>query len=63
MNKPTLLIWGMKDPFVTQKHLQKFQDNFIEVKTFTFEEAGHYPHEEEPDEVTEIIADWLKGNV
>lgn len=60
-DKPTLLIWGMKDPFVTQQHLQKFQDNLIEVKTFTLDEAGHYPHEEEPGAVTQIVADWLRS--
>lgn len=60
-DKPTLLIWGLKDPFVTEQHLQKFQDNFMEVKTFTLDEAGHYPHEEEPGKVTQVMSDWLKG--
>jgi pimeloyl-ACP methyl ester carboxylesterase len=58
-NKETLLIWGMKDAFVTLEFLTKFQMAFRNAQSLLLEEAGHYPHEEQPAEVINAMVDFL----
>ncbi|HYF03398.1 MAG TPA: alpha/beta fold hydrolase [Patescibacteria group bacterium] len=58
-DKPVLLIWGMKDSFVTPKYLTKFENAFKNSETLQLENAGHFPHEEEPDAVIAEIRRWL----
>jgi len=59
-DKPTLLIWGMKDPFVTPKYLTKFQSGFTNSKTITLETCGHFPQEEQPALVGQAIYSFLE---
>ena len=58
-NKPTLCIWGMKDPVIIPKYLDKFQSGFINSTTIKLENCGHFPQEEEPDIAADAIADFL----
>jgi pimeloyl-ACP methyl ester carboxylesterase len=58
-NKETLLIWGMKDPVVRPEFLKKFQAAFCNAKSLLLEEAGHFPHEEQPEEVINAMVDFL----
>jgi pimeloyl-ACP methyl ester carboxylesterase len=59
--KPTLFIWGMKDPFIKFHHLDKFQKVFDHFKTVKLEECGHFPQEEQPVTVSNSIFDFLKS--
>ncbi len=59
-NKPTLLIWGMKDAVIKPHNLFKFQKEFSNSKTIQLETCGHFPQEEEPEEVTKAISNFLK---
>ncbi|MRG44108.1 alpha/beta fold hydrolase [Chitinophaga sp. SYP-B3965] len=58
-NKPTLFIWGMKDPFIKPAHLDKFQTGFPNSTTLKLETAGHFPQEEQPETVTRTILKFL----
>jgi pimeloyl-ACP methyl ester carboxylesterase len=57
--KPTLFIWGMKDPFITPRNLMKFVEGFPNSKTYKIETAGHFPQEEETEKVIREIRDFL----
>ncbi len=59
-NKPILLIWGMKDPFVRPKHLEKFQSGFPQAQALKLENCGHFPQEEEAENVTRNIRAFLE---
>ncbi|MBK6952800.1 MAG: alpha/beta fold hydrolase [Crocinitomicaceae bacterium] len=52
--KPTLFIWGMKDPVIKSKYLEKFESGFTNSKTIRLETCGHFPQEEQAEET--IIA-------
>jgi pimeloyl-ACP methyl ester carboxylesterase len=54
-NKPTLFIWGMKDPVIKPDHLYKFLTGFPNATTVKLETAGHFPQEEQPAAVTNAI--------
>ena len=58
-NKPTLLIWGMKDPVIKPEYLYKFASGFSDAVTVKLETAGHFPQEEQPAVVTRAILTFL----
>lgn len=58
-DKPTLLIWGMKDPLIKAHYLEKFQNGFTRSETLKLETSGHFPQEEQPEIVTKSIIDFL----
>ncbi|MCS4434749.1 alpha/beta fold hydrolase [Aquiflexum gelatinilyticum] len=61
-DKPVLFIWGMKDPVIKPHNLEKFESGFPNHRTLKIASAGHFPQEEEPEQVIHGINDWLKGN-
>jgi len=58
-NKPTLLIWGMKDPVIKPHNLDKFLSGFTNSKTIKLETSGHFPQEEQPELVKQAILDFM----
>ena len=58
-NKPTLFIWGMKDPIIKPHYLHKFQIGFTNSTTVKLETAGHFPQEEQAEIVTNVMLDFL----
>jgi pimeloyl-ACP methyl ester carboxylesterase len=60
--KPTLFIWGMKDPVIKPHYLDKFQSGFTYTTTVRLETSGHFPQEEQPDIVVKSISSFLLGN-
>lgn len=60
--KPTLFIWGMKDPVIKKQYLDKFVSGFANSKQIRLETSGHFPQEEEPETVTKSILEFLTDN-
>ena len=58
-SKPTLFIWGMKDPVIKPAYLHKFLTGFPNATVSKIETAGHFPQEEEPAAVTRAILTFL----
>ncbi|MCX6180401.1 MAG: alpha/beta fold hydrolase [Bacteroidetes bacterium] len=57
--KPVLFIWGMKDPVIKAKYLEKFQQGFPNSTTCKLESCGHFPQEEEAERVTQALKKFL----
>lgn len=60
-HKPTLLVWGMKDPVIKPHYLEKFQRGFANATTVRLETCGHFPQEEEPEAVATALLRFLAG--
>lgn len=58
-NKPTLFVWGMKDPFIKAHYLEKFESSFVNSSTLKLEASGHFPQEEEPNKLIRAMLDFL----
>ena len=58
--KPVLFIWGMADPIISSKNLEKFKKGFPNAEVFQLEHSGHFPQEEEPEKVIKAIRRFLK---
>ena len=59
--KPTLFIWGMKDPVIRAHNLQKFLSGFPDASACELPNSGHFPQEEEPERVAQFIFEFMKG--
>lgn len=59
MQCPLLLLWGEKDPWIKarEKGVQFLQYYPQAVEHYL--EAGHCPHDEVPEQVNSLIADWI----
>ncbi len=55
---PTLIIWGMKDSAFLPTQLARWRDLLPYAKVVELPDAGHWPHEEEPDDVARLVLDW-----
>lgn len=58
-NKPVLIIWGMKDAFITEKHLLWMQEQFPAAEVVKYEDAGHFVLEEKSVVAGPVIEAFL----
>ena len=58
-DKPTLILWGMKDPAFTPAALARWLELFPHAEVVRFSEAGHFVPEEEGDAVVSQVAAFL----
>lgn len=59
-DKPTLFVWGMKDPVIKPKYLKRFITGFPYSRVVEIGTAGHFPQEEQPLEVASAIKAFVK---
>ena len=62
LQRPLLVIWGEKDPWTPvagAKIYQDLADNNSEVEFKIIPNAGHCPHDENPEAVNAKILEWL----
>lgn len=50
----------MKDPVIKPHNLEKFVSGFPKADVVLLESAGHFPQEEQPEEVLKAITGFLK---
>lgn len=56
----TLVIWGKNDKYIPIKLGVKLKAKLSNSTFVTIENAGHLPHEEQPDQVNKLIVEFLK---
>ncbi|HEX6819294.1 MAG TPA: alpha/beta fold hydrolase [Ktedonobacterales bacterium] len=59
---PTLLIWGMRDPVLTEPVLRMWQRLYPHATTYELEEASHFLQEDAPEQSVKWIAEFLAAN-
>lgn len=56
---PLLLIWGEGDPWMNARERSaKFRQYYPQLTEY-FLQAGHCPHDEVPEQVNQLIQDWV----
>jgi pimeloyl-ACP methyl ester carboxylesterase len=53
--KPLTVLWGMKDPALSERHLKRWVDSFARATVVRVEDAGHFVAEERPDAVIDAV--------
>jgi haloalkane dehalogenase len=59
-NIPALIVWGMQDPAFTPQHLSRWQRVLPDAQTLDIGDAGHWPHEEQPQLVSAALQSFLE---
>ncbi|MBX2876806.1 MAG: alpha/beta fold hydrolase [Saprospiraceae bacterium] len=62
-DKPILFLWGMQDPFVLPKYLDKYASAFPKAQIRKLEDCGHFPQEEKKEEVKESLSSFLHQQI
>lgn len=57
---PTLVIWGMKDPYQLPGLLEGLDAHVPDLMLLRIEDAGHYPMESHAEQVTRAIRGFLQ---
>ena len=60
---PTLILWGMADPWLSADIAEKLAANASNIEMVRLEEAKHYPQEHWPKEVSEAMVNFLRRQV
>ncbi len=58
-NIPTLILWGIEDRVIPPEHSRLFKEAIINSHIEIIQDAGHAPFAEKPDQVCEILRNFL----
>lgn len=59
LKMPVLLLWGQQDKVIPPSHGQAFEAAIPGAKLIVYEDAGHLPMEETPEQVARDIGSWM----
>lgn len=57
-NIPALIVWGTRDPALKPHNLERWREALPHAEVAPLE-AGHWPHEENPDAVCDAVNDFV----
>ncbi|MFB2838809.1 alpha/beta fold hydrolase [Floridanema evergladense] len=58
--QPTLIVWGMKDPWLPVSCAEQLKAEMPNAELVTIEEAGHYPQEHWSEKVSDVLIGFLR---
>ncbi|HTV19529.1 MAG TPA: alpha/beta fold hydrolase [Polyangiaceae bacterium] len=58
---PALIVWGMQDPAFNPQHLRRWQRALPDAEVLDVGDAGHWPHEEQPQLVGDAVRRFLRA--
>ena len=62
-HQPTQIIWGLIDPWLDFAEVEAFAKGISGAEIVTLEQAGHYPQEHWPQEISEALLLFLRKKV
>lgn len=57
---PTLVVWGTRDKMIPPWHATMAHTAIPGSRVELFEDAGHFPHLDEPERFAELLSDFMK---
>lgn len=63
IKKASMIIWGKNDPLIPSDHAKFFNRDMPHADICLLDHCGHIPHEEYPQEVEQVILQFLKNSV
>jgi pimeloyl-ACP methyl ester carboxylesterase len=58
---PTLILWGRRDPLIPVEHAATAHQHIAGSRLEIFDNAGHFPHLEEPVRFARLLMDFVKN--
>jgi haloalkane dehalogenase len=62
-SKPVLIIWGMLDPWLGAEPIEQLVKTNSQLELIKLPEAKHYPQEDWPDEIGEVLIPFLRRQI
>src|SRR5579859_6030888 len=62
LDTPTLLVWGMRDPVLSEPVLRTWQSIYPQAITYEIEDASHFLQEDAPARIVNCIEEFLAVN-
>src|SRR5207247_51746 len=62
LDTPTLLVWGMRDPVLSEPVLRTWQSIYPRAITYGIEDASHFLQEDAPARIVNCIGEFLEAN-
>ncbi|MFC7219467.1 alpha/beta fold hydrolase [Streptomyces polyrhachis] len=56
---PTMVVWGARDGIIPLSHAHAAVQALPGSRLEVFEEAGHFPHHQDPDRFAKVVLDFL----
>jgi pimeloyl-ACP methyl ester carboxylesterase len=63
LNKPALVIWGMKDPFISGEYAERQREFFDVQELVKLPDSGHWVYQDDPEAVAEAVVRFLRGQL
>jgi pimeloyl-ACP methyl ester carboxylesterase len=60
LNRPALVIWGAKDPFIGVEYAEQQRDYFDVQDVVILPESGHWPFQDDPEGVREPLVSFVE---
>ena len=60
---PTLVLWGLQDHALVAQNLDGLERFVTDLTVMTMGDAGHFAHEDKPEQVTREMLTWLQNHV
>ncbi|PWT89598.1 MAG: hypothetical protein C5B55_11125 [Blastocatellia bacterium] len=62
IDKPTLLLWGDNDPEIPLADATRLHNEIPDSRLIVFQQCGHLPHEEYPEQFVEVVTNFCNGS-
>jgi pimeloyl-ACP methyl ester carboxylesterase len=59
LGKPTLVVWGAKDPFIGVEYAERQREFFAVEDVVVLPESGHWPFQDDPPRVEQAVIPFL----
>jgi haloalkane dehalogenase len=58
--KPTLIVWGMRDPILKPALLRRFRERFPQAEVHELADASHFLQEDAPERILPLLLKYLE---
>ena len=63
LDRPALVLWGGKDPFVPLRHAEQQRESFPRAEVVVLEESGHWPFADDPEGTANAVVPFVREQV
>lgn len=63
LDRPALVLWGAKDPFVALHHAEQQRESFPRAEVKVLQDSGHWPFADDPEGVADAVIPFLRAQV
>jgi pimeloyl-ACP methyl ester carboxylesterase len=63
LNKPALVVWGAKDPFISVEYAERQREFFAVQDVVVLPDSGHWPFQDDPQAVRDAVLPFLQAQL